>query len=128
MKMSTREQVLDHIRSEYGVEGQAGEGKNSLLVMNLALPSGRTQRVFIGVDNSILIFSPFADLGEVSPEKVFKAHDGMRHGLALLGNQYCIIANCPIKDLDPSEIKTFILLTCDLADEMEQKLKLGDKH
>ena len=124
--MATKSEVLDFIRTNYSV-GKNLTNQNDLLLLNFQTGTGRKQHAFVGVDNNIMVFSPFAEVGQVSADKIFKAHDGMRHGLALIADRYCIIANCPIRDLDPSEIEAFILLTASLADEMEQKLKLGDK-
>ena len=126
--MATQQQVVKFIRDSYRVEGETKDGQDTLLVLNLAFSNGRKQQAILGVDKNLFVFSPFAQVGKVTADKVFKAHSGMRFGLAILGDHYCIISNCPIRDLDPSEIESFILLTCGLADEMERNLKLGDKY
>lgn len=127
--MATRAEVLNFIGSNYIVGAEMKSGQNTLLKVTIeGVNSKRAQDVFMGVDNSFFVFSPFARLNQVSAENVFKAHEGMRLGLAVVGDVYCVTASTPIRDLDPSEIYVFIELAGKLADELEKKLKLGDVH
>ena len=125
--MATREQVLDYIQQNYDVQQELKMGEDTVMrVVVEGVTNKRSQNVFMGVDNSFFVFSPFAQVGQVSAENVFKAHEGMRLGLSVMAGLYCITANIAIRDLDASEISVAIELSGRLADELERKLKLGD--
>lgn len=123
--MATKAQILDYVRTKYLV-GESILDHESMIVLNFQTGDGRKQHAFVSVQENFSVFSPFAKVGQVSADKVFKTHEGMDHGLRLVGDKYCILSSCPIKDLNPSEIDNLILNTAFLADEMEKKLKLGD--
>jgi hypothetical protein len=125
--VATRDEVLAFIKKNYKIQQELQVGDETVMrVVVEGVSNKRSQNVFVGVDHSFFVHSPFAQVGQVSAENVFKAHEGMRLGLSTMAGFYCITANISIQDLDPSEIIVAIELSGKLADDLERKLKLGD--
>lgn len=122
--MSTKAEIENYLKNEFNMR----EGEGDLLIANYALEGDRSQVVIVGFegdsgDESILIMSPFAEIGQVSAEKVLSAAN-----LPIMNmDEYHVSARLfPVANLQPEEVAYLLGIVVGHADHMEQKLGLGD--
>lgn len=122
--MSTKAEIVNYLKSEFNMT----ENEDGFLSANYALEGERSQIVIVGFegdsgDESILISSPFAEIGQVSAEKVLSAAN---LPVMNIGNYHVSARLFPVANLQPEEVAYLLGIVVGHADHMEQKLGLGD--
>ena len=121
--MATKAETLSHIKSTYETQ----EISESLLKMTMVDNDGRSQLVFISVDDfKILVQSPFAKTSQITDSQAFDISSDSALGVGKLNDLYVVKHIVLIADLDPSEVTTGIELPMLVADGFEKELGLGD--
>jgi hypothetical protein len=121
--MATSQDVLEFIMANYKHE-QISE---TVLQIQVPLPSGRAQMVYVGAtDDELQVTSPVAWQENVGAEKVLATNTSM-FGIVTINGAFALKHNAFLADIDESEIeKAFVVLAVH-ADELESALGFSDE-
>lgn len=115
--MATRAEVIQHIRSYSDVE----EFENGMFRILYELEGGRTQNLFIFVEDHLLIMvSPFATIDEITASTAFDF--ATIFGIAVFNDWYVIRNVSLLADLDEGELVEMAALIASRADEFEEQI------
>ena len=119
--MASWNDVHSYITSNYEITEDTG----TMLTLHFKTKSLRTQVVFVGGGDTMVIFSsPFARIGQVQPGKVLEL--ASIFGVKQLGDFYCVTHVALTDTIDTSEIDIPLGLMADNADEIEKSLGLAN--
>jgi hypothetical protein len=122
--MATPAEAVAYLRQNFKILSENG----SLLSFGWNLEGGRTQLVIVEVrDNLLRILSRVAKGGTVSAEKLLTENDSI-WGVALLEGDYYLTHTVLLENADANEIAGPLEIVAIHADELEEKLGLGDEN
>lgn len=123
--MATWTQVKQFLYQNYAVQSDDGD----MMTLVIGVTDNRTQLVSVMMGDSIIIInSPVASVGEVTPERVLAATEGCLLGVKRLAGMYMVSAVAPVEDMNEEELNTPLLYAALTADGLERTLGIGDKY
>jgi hypothetical protein len=125
--MATWQQVKSYIYANYNVSKDSGE----MITLLFDTGNGRSQLVFVGLldigeYSSIRFSSPFAQWGNVSPERVLRATESTGVGICSVGDYLTTTHSQLLATIDEAEIDWPMVYVTSTADALEQQLGQGD--
>lgn len=122
--MATEKEIKKFIESKYNFDVL----ENGVYKLVMDGDDGRSQLVFVEVTDTWLnVFSPFANMDDVTPKQALTANSDYILGMQTLGDTYCVKYVVLIADLDENELVDGIEFTASIADRLEADLVGGDK-
>jgi hypothetical protein len=125
--MATVTEAIDYIKSHYSASLDAH--KPGLLIFNFTFTDGRSQRLLVGEipgGDFLHLATPFALVAE-HKARVILDYEHHLFGVVRSGNQYALVHNLPVENLDHSEIEWSILKLATAGDEMEKRFSTTDR-
>mgnify|MGYP000754046062 CR=1 FL=1 len=118
--MSTKAEIENYLKSEYGMEQDGG-----VLVGRYETDGGRSQVVMAELtDDNVMFASPFARSSSISAEQVFAKAN---FPVMMIGDLYVTARIFPLANLQAEEVSFMLAATTLTADYLEQDLGLGDE-
>lgn len=123
--MATKNELVNFLKNQHGMQ----EDEDGILTANYELEGGeRSQLALVtfdtfGDEETIYVMSAFAQIGQVSADKVFEE---TFFPVMTAGDYYVSARTLPIANLQPEEVTFLLGVTTAHADIMEQRLGLGD--
>lgn len=121
--------LRSYIQSNYTI---ADEGPG-FIALEFRIDGGRTQRVTVNLEamgdrDWIAIQSAFGEVGQVDVAAALDLVGGRIFGaIGKIGDFYVVKHSAPLADLNDEEFEYPLHLTMSIADEIENKLGIGDR-